>query len=1519
MAKRTRASNGATPSQAPNPVTTQRAYTLRLRRAPGSCPKCSKDDCTCWRDALWATHEAVNRGAKAFGDWLLTLRGGLSHELAEPPAPAAGESRSLEETAALRKNRRILLALSWLSVEDEHGAPTGDVRVATGREARLAREQKVLAALTGILKARGVKPAEIGDPAKKPEDQPGTWIGDCAPSLTAAIREDAVWIKRGTLFDAASSRIQGGMKRADVWELLDWVHKPADAYFDLVGPVDEDESESPAEGKPPRAAKRRAGKTDRAKDLAHDAGNWLVLRFPKAAGADFASVSNQYKRLQRFLKSRASPGKSGASLLAELAQELGVRPPSADAVTKAFTYSGAKKTSPFFGTLPAVLGATSVSESQLNSLSSAVEDAIRVFDKKIEGRTRRPKGHRAWTDAVLADVARASGIDYSPENGKKHHFEYCVMLDHAARRVSIVHSWIKRAEAERQRFTEDAKRIDRVPREARAWLDAFCAARSEASGAVTEYRIRRRAIEGWDEVVRRWSSAACKTAADRIAAAREVQSDPEIEKFGDIQLFEALAADDAECVWRPNGAPTPDPLKDYVAATDAWAKQRRFKVPAYRHPDPLAHPVFCDFGNSRWNIRFAVHEAAKAARGGKRVAKGEKEWIQDRHGLRMGLWDGRGVRPVDLRWSSKRLVEDLALREPPDDQKSTEVPRADRLGRATAGLDTDKAARVAGLFDEEHWNGRLQAPRAELDALWNRVVRQKKGWDETALAMRDRIGWLVSFSPRLQCSGPFVVYAAQHGIRPNRKGEYYPHGELNQREKREGHAKLVLSRLPGLRVVSVDLGHRFAAACAVWEALSSETFKTEIEGREIVAGSKDADSLYCHARHKDCDGKARTTIYRRIGPDKLADGSDHPAPWARLDRQFLIKLQGEDRPARAASPAEIAAVRQFETVLGRVRGEHDRLPRRVDALMGEAVRTARLAIRRHGDAARIAYAFKPDAARLTPGGGAELHTPQTRAAAILDALLRWHELATGTRWRDAWAAEQWTAKVQPQVGAALPALADDADRWQRKGHRAEVKEALKPVADSLSQAGTDELYALWSARWADEDRKWPRRLRWLRDWLLPRRLRARPNETLEQAAARKACRGAARHVGGLSLTRIATLRELYQLQKAYAMRPGPDDPRKRIAARGDDRYDEFGRSVLQVVERLREQRVKQLASRIVEAALGVGRAKPSRGRDRQRPQSRVDAPCHAVVIESLRNYRPDELQTRRENRALMNWSAGKVRKYLEEACQLHGLHLREVMPNYTSRQCSRTGLPGLRCDDVSVADFLNSPWWSKLVNAAKKRLQENGSDSLDRLLVALREKWSAASDQEKRRQRTLRLPRAGGDLFVAAPPKSCQVRGHHPCPLCNGRHALQADLNAAANIGLRAMLDPDFPGRWWYIPCIEDRAVGTAVPRADKVKGSMCFGPDPLKPEQFGSLLKPSAGNSSDRQSRLAHQQRTRRSNADGKETTNFWSDPHAAALRNTENGGFWLATPAYWRGVRKRVVATLWQVNGLADGPPET
>ena len=104
---------------------TQRAYTLRLTGAePGDSN---------WRDVLWKTHEAVNKGAKAFGDWLLTLRGGLCHTLVDEPVSLGRGKPDRPATPEEQKDRRIVLALSWLSVESEQGTPSKYI-IATGRE-----------------------------------------------------------------------------------------------------------------------------------------------------------------------------------------------------------------------------------------------------------------------------------------------------------------------------------------------------------------------------------------------------------------------------------------------------------------------------------------------------------------------------------------------------------------------------------------------------------------------------------------------------------------------------------------------------------------------------------------------------------------------------------------------------------------------------------------------------------------------------------------------------------------------------------------------------------------------------------------------------------------------------------------------------------------------------------------------------------------------------------------------------------------------------------------------------------------------------------------------------------------------------------------------------------------------------------------------------------------------------------------------------------------------------------------
>lgn len=1443
---------------------TQRAYTLRL----------SGDDQGRWRDALWQTHEAVNRGAKVFGDWLLTLRGGLSHTLAEAPAP--GQAR----------DRRIVLALSWLSVESRNGAPTDQYHVAADQTED---------ALKAILRARRLADSNIE-----------SWIADCAPSLTAAIREDAVWVNRSRIFDDFSTQL--GISHEEAQEIFLHFFGPADEYLHIPAiSAGEEEGSTAASGAAAFDTK-----------FATVARGWLSSNWGAGKKTDKARLAAGLQKLATDPLLRFE-GRHGQELIEHFADAFGLAAGSPlSELTRAVGWTTGRDSR-------TKLALKTIASAEILS-REALENLQRKAQQELGDKGSSQTVVASWAVALRRLLEEQIGISYRIDRDLIG--EFANMLDHAARRVGMAASWVKRTEATRRRFSEDAQRMGRVPADAQKWLDGYCRERSESSGAVEGYRIRRRAVGRWKDVVQAWSAPDCLTEGDRVAVARALQDADSDEKFGDIQLFDALAAEDAECVWKQNGRPVPELLLDYVASINAQSDQLRFKVPAYRHPDQLLHPVFCEFGKSRWTISFVAHEQRR------KPDSGDNADLRD---VSIDLWDGSAVSTFGLRWHSKRLLKNLALNA--TDNSGKEVTRADRLGRVAAGVRHANPLCVSRVFEEEEWNARLQAQRRQLDAMARvrdnlRVPNPEK--ERRLLAMRSRLPWLLTFSPRLQPQGPWLRYLQEQsliasdakiqispkGERDEWRGLAYPFWHPANQKGRVGMAKHLLSRLPALRVLSVDLGHRFAAACAVWQVLSRDEMLAACASANAPAPSSEA----LWTRLKDAGGKHHTT-YRRIAPDTVPHGSAHPAPWARLDRQFAIKLQGEERPARDASPDEIEAVVRLQNALGFSSSEET--PKRVDELMAYAVRVTRLALRRHGDRARIAFALTADHKPISgdrkewftnqPGDSEERarERHQNHVGFVQDALLLWYELATSARWDDAAARELWNQHLLPLVKAApVPACPDGnkedtryqvwervqrelqrqveedgeatlQERKQRNTEREHVRELLAPIAERLisNPALRAALQACWAARWQQDDGTparvshqgkettveaqatgWHARLRWLNRMLLPRESDRRMRKIHD--------------VGGLSLTRIATIRSLYQVQKSFFTRLHPNG--RREVAR-----EAFADDILQKMERMRENRVKQLTSRVVEAALGVGKELPRQGgRQPKRPvESDTDsrfASCHAVVIENLSNYRPDDLRTRRENRQLMDWSAGQVKKYLAEACQLHALHLRQVSAHFTSRQDSRAGAPGMRCAEVENDEFLNARFWKSEVARARKRLNETDPSALqhrayDSYLDDLEQRWRSNGSIPAK----VLIPRSGGELFVSVQDDSPAAKG------------LDADLNAAGNIGLKALLDPDWEGRWWYVPC----HAGTFIPDKNRVAGSLVF-------EILGPLRasQPAAQDAAPRK-------RTRRRRVE-QSVINLFHDASAQPL-NSELG--WKSYRDYWAEVEGRVIQRLRAMYGVS------
>lgn len=584
--------------------------------------------------------------------------------------------------------------------------------------------------------------------------------------------------------------------------------------------------------------------------------------------------------------------------------------------------------------------------------------------------------------------------------------------------------------------------------------------------------------------------------------------------------------------------------------------------------------------------------------------------------------------------------------------------------------------------------------------------------------------------------------------------------------------------------------------------------------------------------------------------------------------------------------------------------------REVDELMGRAVRITALGLKRHARRAKIAYALDPKTKTIPGIGGSERPFAPGDTAHIklmTDALFDWHALAIEFKWHDKPARDLWNQHIATvtngwRVEDPKPRdeIADGPTRQQRRKEDDALLERLKPIAEQLAAADRSIVHAAWRERWqindgnpANPDAKetavgFYARLRWLTDWIMGRRL---PGVAKEDT-------GWKQNVGGLSFTRIATMKSLYQLHKAFAMRAKPDNPRG--APEKGETNAGVAQSILDAMEQMREQRVKQLASRIAGSALGLGghwqqvntRRKNSDGTTRMKwtwveESTAKYNPCQAVVIENLTNYRPEETQTRRENKQLMSWSSSKVKKYLSEACQLHGLHLREVQAGYTSRQDSRTGAPGVRCADVPVVDFMTKPWWRRQVGLALERADKG--DARDRFLVTIENQWSEKSDSERKLAPPIRIPVNGGDLFVSADPCSPAAKG------------LQADLNAAANVGMKALLDPDFPGKWWFIPCES----ATRKPHAEKTKGSVIILSDL-------SLVPVAASDLEAVNPRIGKKQGRSKAGKTEREIVNLWRDVSALPI---DANSSWRGTAEYWNDVRLRVISLLRKAHTSRDG----
>ena len=292
---------------------------------------------------------------------------------------------------------------------------------------------------------------------------------------------------------------------------------------------------------------------------------------------------------------------------------------------------------------------------------------------------------------------------------------------------------------------------------------------------------------------------------------------------------------------------------------------------------------------------------------------------------------------------------------------------------------------------------------------------------------------------------------------------------------------------------------------------------------------------------------------------------------------------------------------------------------------------------------------------------------------------------------------------------------------------------------------------------------------------------------------------------GLSLERIEQIEELRKrfqsLNQTLRRQPG-EPPLKRR----DDSIPDPCPDLLEKLDRTKKQRVNQTAHMILAEALGVRLAKPPANkamlraeRDQHGVYEKSREPADFVVIEDLSRYRASQGRAPRENSRLMKWCHRAVRDKLKELCEPFGIPVLETPAAWSSRFCSRSGVAGFRAVEVHPGLKTESPWSWHLKrlelhreNPEQHPLSEDAlkeSEQIEKLFAEL-EILNKDVEGERPKWRTLYAPKAGGPIFIPICDEIAKPDHEKLQPA-----VIQSDINAAINLGLRAMSDP----RLWSI------------------------------------------------------------------------------------------------------------------------
>jgi len=345
---------------------------------------------------------------------------------------------------------------------------------------------------------------------------------------------------------------------------------------------------------------------------------------------------------------------------------------------------------------------------------------------------------------------------------------------------------------------------------------------------------------------------------------------------------------------------------------------------------------------------------------------------------------------------------------------------------------------------------------------------------------------------------------------------------------------------------------------------------------------------------------------------------------------------------------------------------------------------------------------------------------------------------------------------------------------------------------------------------------------------------------------------------GLSIERIEQLESLRQRCQSLnrALRQEPGKPANLGKSKRGIELPDPCPELLDRLDALKEQRVNQTAHLILAQALGVRlRAHQTdeatrTAQDMHGEYERIPGrePVDFIVLENLDRYLASQGRSRGENSRLMKWCHRQILGKLKQLCEPYGLRVLETPAAYSSRFCSLTGVAGFRAVELrpeNAKDFR----WKKHLDRLRDEAEGKRKLSKDEREESLRVKELfdllntinadlLAAKPERPKWRTLLAPVAGGPIFIPASTTERYERENSKTGKMepairfaevNGRRPVvaQSDINAAINLGLRALAAPETADIHLRIRAARDGE--TFAVRAENLREKARWGAKPPK------------------------------------------------------------------------------------------